>query len=65
MSTFFQRFKYSYDKLLKKYNFDDHFQKFLTPNNIRLLAYAFIITRLYRIYQQVHYYNLSTSKKLF
>ena len=53
MSSFFQRFKYSYDKFLHKINFNEYYQKLLTPYNIRLIAYAFIITRIYKIYQLV------------
>lgn len=43
--------KQKYDFSLRKYNVAGKIEKLLNYNNVKLMAWAFIMSRVYRIYQ--------------
>jgi hypothetical protein len=46
-----------YDQSIIKFNVQGKIDKILESKNIRIIAWIFIISRVYRIYQLVIYYN--------
>lgn len=51
---FFTVLKIKYDNSLRRHNIPERMNSLLTYRNIRLFAWAFILSRVHRIYQLVN-----------
>ena len=53
----FRMMKMKYNDTYKKYEIGNKMTKYLTSDNVKIMGYIFILSRLYKIYHGVYYDN--------